>query len=171
MTLHEQLAGHLLLSHGSPLVRLSSWTHAPFRLRWLLATRRNTEQASLLAAIKLITRITPRFTAASLEQVLSLVLPSLFRGYKHPAAEIRKAVVFALVELHLVLGPSLDAHLTYVQDMHFLRGPLALLLLRVLSCSGFSLVLTLDMCCFVCLPSLPPVADVDCNNTCLGTCG
>ncbi len=36
------------------------------------------------------------------------------QGYKHTSAEVRKAVVFALVELQLVLGDELLPHLACV---------------------------------------------------------
>lgn len=36
----------------------------------------------------------------------------MLQGYKHTAAEIRKSVVFALVELHMILGPTLTPHLS-----------------------------------------------------------
>lgn len=39
------------------------------------------------------------------------ILAHLTQGYKHEAAEVRKAVVFALVEVYLVLGDDLQPHL------------------------------------------------------------
>ena len=33
------------------------------------------------------------------------------QGYKNEAAEVRKAVVFTLVEVHLVIGDDLERHL------------------------------------------------------------
>lgn len=70
------------------------------------------EQAILLAAIKLFTKIVKQLSPQFVEDMLPSFLPGLFKGYKHPAAEVRKAVVFGLVEIHLVIGEKLDPHLT-----------------------------------------------------------
>ena len=37
--------------------------------------------------------------------------PVRLQGYKHPSAEVRKAVVFALVELDFLLGDDLAPYL------------------------------------------------------------
>lgn len=39
------------------------------------------------------------------------LFPLRLQGYKHEAAEVRKAVVFALVEVYLVMGEDLQPHL------------------------------------------------------------
>ena len=67
--------------------------------------------AVLLAAIKLMTKILKKLSPEQLRPLTDEITPGLIRGYKHPLAEVRKGVVFALVEMHLVLGDELNAHL------------------------------------------------------------
>ena len=68
--------------------------------------------AILLATLKLVTKLIQKMALPALEANLTRMLPGLFNGYKNAAAEVRKAVVFALVELHLRLGDHLRPHLT-----------------------------------------------------------
>ena len=44
----------------------------------------------------------PRYSYAQ-----QVCVPGIIKGYKHPMAEVRKGVVFALVEMYLTLGPIL----------------------------------------------------------------
>ena len=71
----------------------------------------NEEGAVLLAAIKLMTKILKKLSTEQLRPLTDEITPGLIKGYKHPLAEVRKGVVFALVEMHLVLGEELNAHL------------------------------------------------------------
>ena len=65
----------------------------------------------LLASIKLLTKVLKKLSKADLEELLDDIIPGLAHSYKHPMAEVRKGVVFALVEIHLVLGDSMMPHL------------------------------------------------------------
>jgi CLIP-associating protein 1/2 len=49
--------------------------------------------------------------AADLELLLPQLLPPLYDAFKSPCADVRKAVTFALVQMHGVLGESLAPHL------------------------------------------------------------
>lgn len=64
------------------------------------------------ASIRLISRIVPRMSAAELQLLLPQLLPPLFDAFKSPSADVRKAVVFALVDMYLVLGDELTPHLS-----------------------------------------------------------
>ncbi|KAJ1639527.1 armadillo-type protein, partial [Pavlovales sp. CCMP2436] len=70
------------------------------------------ETPVLQASIRLISRIVPRMGAAELQQLLPQLLPPLFDAFKSPSADVRKAVVFALVDMYLVLGDELTPHLS-----------------------------------------------------------
>jgi hypothetical protein len=66
----------------------------------------------VVAVLKLMTKVIPRMDVAKALACLHQILPGLLKGYKSVNADVRKAVVFALVELHLILGDSLKSHLT-----------------------------------------------------------
>eukprot|EP00042_Codosiga_hollandica_P055676 m.785452 g.785452 ORF g.785452 m.785452 type:complete len:1457 (+) comp59166_c0_seq2:165-4535(+) len=72
----------------------------------------------MLPALKLFTKGLKKLTPDDLRGMGTRVIACLFKGYRNPAAEVRKAVVFALVEVHIlatdVLGPHL-AQLTSSQ--------------------------------------------------------
>lgn len=65
----------------------------------------------LLAAIKLLTKVLKKVSTHDMHDLVGNTVPGLIKGYKHPLAEVRKGVVFALVEIHLVLGEALQPHL------------------------------------------------------------
>merc|ERR1712070_1248775 len=44
--------------------------------------------------------------------ILPQLLPPLFESFRNPNADVRKAVVFCLVDMYLVLGEQLTPHLT-----------------------------------------------------------
>lgn len=64
------------------------------------------------ASVRLISRIVPRMGAPELQLLLPQLLPPLFDAFKSPSADVRKAVVFALVDMFLVLGDELTPHLS-----------------------------------------------------------
>lgn len=66
----------------------------------------------LLASIKLLTKVLKKLSKPDLEDLLQDIIPGLAQSYKHAMAEVRKGVVFALVEIHLVLGDSMMPHLS-----------------------------------------------------------
>lgn len=66
----------------------------------------------LLASIKLLTKALKKLTKPDLVELLDDIIPGLAQNYKHELAEVRKSVVFALVEIHLVLGDSMMPHLS-----------------------------------------------------------
>eukprot|EP00053_Salpingoeca_punica_P026132 m.19572 g.19572 ORF g.19572 m.19572 type:complete len:1435 (+) comp8482_c0_seq1:212-4516(+) len=66
----------------------------------------------VLASLKLLSKVVKRMSLAEANATLPQLLPGILKGYKSPAAEVRKAVVFALVELHAILGEQLMTHLT-----------------------------------------------------------
>eukprot|EP00743_Colponemidia_sp_Colp-15_P008324 GILK01009041.1.p1 GENE.GILK01009041.1~~GILK01009041.1.p1 ORF type:complete len:1198 (-),score=196.76 GILK01009041.1:274-3867(-) len=64
----------------------------------------------LQVIIKLIARLLPR-VGATMYEYLDAVMPGLVEAFKHPNADVRKSVVFCLVDLYGVLGDSLMPHL------------------------------------------------------------
>lgn len=87
---------------------------SPLRCCDLLEPIINNEQsvAVLLPAIKMLTKAVKRLSVDELEASSSSIIVGLFKGYRHVAAEVRKAVVFALVEIHLIAPQVIAPHLS-----------------------------------------------------------
>lgn len=64
------------------------------------------------AAIRATSRVVQRIDASELNPLLPQLLPPLFDAFKSPSADVRKAVVFTLVDMYLVLGDALTPHLS-----------------------------------------------------------
>lgn len=67
----------------------------------------NDSGSVLLAAIKLLTKVLKKMTLEEMETVADKCIPGIVQGYKHPMAEVRKGVVFALVEMYLTMDAPL----------------------------------------------------------------
>jgi len=67
----------------------------------------NDSGSVLLAAIKLLTKVLKKMSLSEMETVVDKCIPGIVQGYKHPMAEVRKGVVFALVEMYLTVGAPL----------------------------------------------------------------
>ena len=61
--------------------------------------------------MRLQSKLVGRFSAVQLLSILPQVLPPLFNAFKNQNADVRKAVVFSLVDMYLVLGEDLTPHL------------------------------------------------------------
>lgn len=66
---------------------------------------------SLQAAIKALARAVSRMRPDALMSRCAAVLPPLFEAFDSASADVRKAVVFALVDMWVVLGDALTPHL------------------------------------------------------------
>jgi len=66
---------------------------------------------TLQLAVRLQSKLVGRFSAVQLLSILPQVLPPLFQAFKNQNADVRKAVVFSLVDMYLVLGEDLTPHL------------------------------------------------------------
>ncbi|KOO32683.1 clip-associating protein [Chrysochromulina tobinii] len=66
---------------------------------------------TLQMAVRLQSKLVPRFSQLQLLAILPQVLPPLFEAFKNPNADVRKAVVFCLVDMYMVLGEQLTPHL------------------------------------------------------------
>ncbi|KAK9862360.1 hypothetical protein WJX84_010387 [Apatococcus fuscideae] len=76
----------------------------------LSGTSSAAEAAPLQAIIKSVTRLVPRLLRP--EACANQILPSLFRAFHHPTADVRKGVVFCLVEFWQRAGDSLTPALS-----------------------------------------------------------
>eukprot|EP00824_Muranothrix_gubernata_P015246 TRINITY_DN3166_c0_g1_i1.p1 TRINITY_DN3166_c0_g1~~TRINITY_DN3166_c0_g1_i1.p1 ORF type:complete len:1165 (+),score=209.18 TRINITY_DN3166_c0_g1_i1:276-3497(+) len=72
---------------------------------------RNEDGAVLQASIRLLAKIVSRLPADSLKEKLNAILPGLFDAFRNPNADVRKAVVFALVDMYLVMGDEFEPFL------------------------------------------------------------
>ncbi|KAL1495781.1 hypothetical protein AB1Y20_016643 [Prymnesium parvum] len=70
------------------------------------------EPPTLQLAIRLTSKLVGRFTQLQLLSILPQILPPLFEAFKNPNADVRKAVVFCLVDMYMILGEQLTPHLT-----------------------------------------------------------
>ena len=66
---------------------------------------------TLQLAIRLQSKLIGRFSQLQLLSILPQVLPPLFEAFKNQNADVRKAVVFCLVDMYMVLGEQLTPHL------------------------------------------------------------
>ena len=57
---------------------------------------------TLQLAVRLQSKLVPRFSQLQLLAILPQVLPPLFEAFKHANADVRKAVVFCLVDMYMV---------------------------------------------------------------------
>lgn len=108
---HRETERDVLRSAEETLSVLSNTVAAPTCALILKPIISNESGAVLLAAIKLLTKILKKLSPAELSTLTVEIVPGLIQGYKHPLAEVRKGVVFALVEMYLVLGDELNVHL------------------------------------------------------------
>jgi CLIP-associating protein 1/2 len=69
------------------------------------------EGAALQCSIHLLSKALPRLPSAVLLEQLPAVIPGLTEAFRNPSADIRKAVVFTLVEIFVVLGEALWPYL------------------------------------------------------------
>eukprot|EP00762_Andalucia_godoyi_P006976 ANDGO_07703.mRNA.1 CLIP-associated protein len=70
------------------------------------------QQATLQIAIKTLSKVLGRMAHDSLLPLVSLVLPGLFEAFKNPNADVRKSVVFCLVDMYMVLGDDFTPYLS-----------------------------------------------------------
>jgi hypothetical protein len=89
-----------------------------------ILTGEDRSASALLTSIKLVTMVLRRLPKIDLVELQSDAIAGLVQHYTHKLADVRKAVVFALVEIHHVLGDSMMQHLSML-------GPSQMKLLRI----------------------------------------
>eukprot|EP01028_Stygiella_incarcerata_P001847 TRINITY_DN13447_c0_g1_i1.p1 TRINITY_DN13447_c0_g1~~TRINITY_DN13447_c0_g1_i1.p1 ORF type:complete len:1399 (-),score=355.11 TRINITY_DN13447_c0_g1_i1:199-4395(-) len=70
------------------------------------------EGTTLQVSIKMLSRLVGRVSYGTLMDYIPQVLPGLFDAFKSPNADIRKAVVFCLVDIYMVLGDDFTPYLS-----------------------------------------------------------
>jgi CLIP-associating protein 1/2 len=70
------------------------------------------EGTTLQVSIKMLSRLVGRVSYGTLMGYIPQVLPGLFDAFKSPNADIRKAVVFCLVDIYMVLGDDFTPYLS-----------------------------------------------------------
>mmetsp|Transcript_11929 Transcript_11929/g.15498 ORF Transcript_11929/g.15498 Transcript_11929/m.15498 type:complete len:408 (+) Transcript_11929:1-1224(+) len=73
--------------------------------------QQNSIEPVQLSSIKILCKLLPRTPSPFLVQQLPCIIPCLTAAFSSQNAEIRKAVVYAFVEIHLILGDGLFPHL------------------------------------------------------------
>jgi len=68
-------------------------------------------EKTLVTCISCLTKLVSRLPPEELTSKLNSFLPMLFDAFGHQDADVRKTVVFCLVEIHIVLGNSFDPYL------------------------------------------------------------
>ena len=70
----------------------------------------------LQAAIRTLSKLVPHCPSEALSAGLPAVLPGLFVAFNNSNADVRKAVVFCLVDIYMVLGPVRDTPLSFLLE-------------------------------------------------------
>lgn len=65
-----------------------------------------------LAAIKMLTKVVEQMKLDELQPVLQEVIPGLLKGYEDNESSVRKASVFCLVSIYMVVGEALREYLS-----------------------------------------------------------
>ncbi|XVF65020.1 hypothetical protein PTKIN_Ptkin09bG0213300 [Pterospermum kingtungense] len=88
----------------------------PFRcLNAIVATLIAEDEKTLIICIKTLTKLVHRLSQEELLAQLPSFLPVLFDAFSNQSAEVRKTVVFCLVDIYVMLG---KAFLPYLQDLN-----------------------------------------------------
>ena len=77
-------------------------------LRPIIATE---DGKVLQVSIRMLSKLVMRFSKEDLLPRVSELLPGLYEAFKHPNADVRKAVVFCLVDMYLVMGDDFSPYL------------------------------------------------------------
>ena len=97
--------------------------------------RRSEEAEVVLSVVRTLQRFVSRVPSPTLLKSLPEIMPTLVGCFSSPNVDMRKSVVFALVEAYFVLGDSLMPHLAglnaaqlklitiYVERQQKARGP------------------------------------------------
>eukprot|EP00299_Pterocystis_sp_00344_P010616 c4787_g1_i1.p1 GENE.c4787_g1_i1~~c4787_g1_i1.p1 ORF type:complete len:475 (+),score=88.69 c4787_g1_i1:187-1425(+) len=64
------------------------------------------------AAIDCLTKVVPRFNEVEVKEILPSTLPPLLVAFRSPSADVRKAVVLALVAMYQSIGKDMMPHLS-----------------------------------------------------------
>jgi CLIP-associating protein 1/2 len=103
-----RISSHLLLFH---CITNKLYRHCSAQVQVLVPVVIKEASPTLQLAIRLQSKLVPRFSQLQLLAILPQVLPPLFEAFKNPSADVRKAVVFCLVDMYMVLGEQLTPHL------------------------------------------------------------
>jgi hypothetical protein len=87
-------------------------TNPKMCLEILTAFVRAEEPPILQMCIRLSAKLCKKMESSHLMEQLAYILPGLFEAFKSPSAEVRKAVVFCLVDLYQVLGDRFTPYLS-----------------------------------------------------------
>ena len=72
------------------------------------------EETVILSCVRTLQKFVGRIPSPSLVGSLSLIMPPLVGCFSSPSVDMRKAVVFAIVEIYFVLG---DVAMPYLSDL------------------------------------------------------
>lgn len=80
-------------------------------LQVLIPVINSEDGPAMQSAVCTLSRLVARLPLSHLNSALPAFMPGLLRGFKSPSADIRKAVVFCLVDLYMAAGDALTPHL------------------------------------------------------------
>ena len=108
---HSESDRHVLRSVEETLSVLSNVITPTTCARILEPIVLGDDGSVLLAAIAMLTKVLQKMSQDEMLSVQDNCIPGIVKAYKHPMAEVRKGVVFALVEMYLTIGAPLMQHL------------------------------------------------------------
>jgi hypothetical protein len=73
---------------------------------------RGGDETIILSCVRTLQKFVGRIPSPALMSNLTLIMPSLVACFSSPSVDMRKAVVFAIVEVYFVLGDALMPHLS-----------------------------------------------------------
>ena len=108
---HSESDRHVLRSVEETLSVLSNVITPTTCARILEPIILGDDGSVLLAAIAMLTKVLQKMSQDEMISIQDNCIPGIIKAYKHPMAEVRKGVVFALVEMYLTIGAPLMEHL------------------------------------------------------------
>ncbi|CAN1269969.1 CLIP-associated protein [Linum perenne] len=75
------------------------------------------DEKTLVTSISCLTKLVSRLSQEELMTQLSSFLPALFEAFNNQSADVRKSVVFCLVDIYIMLGKSFLPYLEGLNSM------------------------------------------------------
>ncbi|XP_053408709.1 CLIP-associating protein 1-like isoform X4 [Mercenaria mercenaria] len=109
---HKDPAKEVVRAAEECAATLASYTPPIQSIRILIPIVKAAELPMNLAAIKMQTKVVEQMSAEELLPTLPEAMPGLLKGYDDSESSVRKASVFCLVAIYMVVGESLRQYLT-----------------------------------------------------------
>ncbi|XP_052252616.1 CLIP-associating protein 1-like isoform X3 [Dreissena polymorpha] len=109
---HKDPAKDVVRAAEECAATLATFIPAPQSIRILVPIIQSAGMPINQAAIKMQTRVVEQMSAKDLEPLLPEIIPGLLKGYDDSESSVRKASVFCLVAVYMVVGEHLRNYLS-----------------------------------------------------------